>query len=756
MKHSPPPSSFSSKRGSILVVVIVMTLAAGIVAGSLLSYARTEARLNQSDLLYNEARLAAESTMQHGMAQLRDRFDRTRQISPAEMDPSRDSSLQLEPGFLKIAGTTRMQVPSTYTPPSSLKEFLAKPTILGALVVDGGNAKTLLIDPSTALPQEGFPGVPTSTSVREIQVIAKATVEDDSLGTRTAYVEQTFQVLDRSLFQNTVFFNGLLEIFPGGRMNLGLGGGPIYGSDVFTGLNVRYHTRVESSGGFYIGRYHNDYNRNNKVQLTDFRLFDGTVTDPDDADYLVSNLQDGVRIQTGLDNFRELALQNFAGGLLTAEHGISSQAAVGLEFLKDMALADAADKGIDFNDSDGEFDQGKFDREAGNFGHLLIEPSRGLTDLSSASNEAERKQLEALNTVEQNKWANRSALALRLDPATDSIRMFHQPTTHGEPEFDSSGQRVRSEIDVAATFPKEEDKFWTVERFSQPGGKDTDVESGIYDFRQARGSDNRDSGRINLVRVDMQKMREWVEETNKSLQFEDEWWNGGIYVELPEEPDPGRDDYVIPARSDWAVQLHNAKTIPNRAAVETDAAKGLTLATNGALYVQGSYNAPEGRQIDPDFALDQGAEVPAALVADAIMLLSDAWDNRNSGREDKDDHRKAVDSVYSTALVMGNVIPERGYSGGLENFPRFLESWGSGTDATYRGSLIRLFRSESFDEEWGHSNVYDRPERDWSFHTGFREHSPPLDTGPRAFRRVYFKELTEQQFAERAAEIFKQ
>jgi hypothetical protein len=212
---------------------------------------------------------------------------------------------------------------------------------------------------------------------------------------------------------------------------------------------------------------------------------------------------------------------------------------------------------------------------------------------------------------------------------------------------------------------------------------------------------------------------------------------------------------VIPAVSNWAVQLHNAVTIPNRAAVNADSARGLTLATNGAIYVQGTYNAPTRRVTDPNYALVQGAEAPAALVADAIMLLSDSWDNSKSGKENRSNHRQAVDTVYSTALVMGNVpAPSGDYGGGLENFPRFLENWGSNTDATYRGSLIRLFRSESFAEKWGYSNVYDRPERDWSFHTGFREYSPPLDTGPRSFRRVYFKELTEKEFATRAAELF--
>lgn len=753
MKNPTAGHKHSSRRGSTLIVVIMLTVVAGTIIGSLLSFSLTEAKLNRADMLYNEARLAAESTLQHGMAQLRRRFDRVRQISPAEMEPNRASSLHLEPGFLNIARTTRMQVPSDYSRPAGLDEFLGEPTILGGLVVNDGNPVNLLIDPNTPLPEDGNPGVPINTDVREVRIYAKATVNEAAIGSRTAYVEQTFQVLDRSLFQNTVFYNGLLEVFPGADMNLGQGGGPIYAKDTRFGNNVRIHTRIETPGDFRIGRYHNSGDRNDTVYLTDFRKFDGsTPSDPSSAGYLTSVFVDGEQIQTGLPAFRELALQTYAGGLLTGEHGITGQAAVGLEFLEELAISDAEASGIDFNDSEGNFDQGRYDREGGNFGHLLIEPSRGLADLSVATNDAERASLEAFNSIEQNKWSNRSSLAIELDPVTGDIAMFHQPTDGNEPQFDSSGNRVRTEINVNTIFSAAEDRFWEVEYFSNGrGGK---VESGLYDFRQAGGKPSRDDGEINLLRIDMGKMREWVEESG-SATFDEAWWNGGVYVQLPEGSDTGRDDNVIPAGQNWAVQLHNGQTIPNRAAVDNDAPRGLTLSTNGALYVQGTYNAPNGETLDLDsYAVADGAEMPAALIGDAIMLLSDAWDNRNSGQKNLND-RKAADTTVSAALVTGNVPSAQGkYSGGLENYPRFLEKW-SGRTLTYRGSLIRLFRSESFAKKWVYGGpYYTAPKRNWSFHTGYRQFSPPLDTGPRSFRQVYFKELTRAEFEDAVADLF--
>jgi len=748
---------FERAQGSTILLIILMTASLGLVITSMLTYAHTEARLNQSDLLQNEARFAAEATVNHGVAQLRRRFDRTRQLSPVEMHPGRASSLQLESGFLQLMRESRAVVPTSYSRPGNHSSFLEADTIVGAFVVNNGEANTLRIDPRTHLPEENRPGAPTHAQIREVRIYGKATTADPSVGTRTAYIRQTFQVLDRSLFQNSVFFAGLLEIFPGANFNLGEGNGPIYGYDIRIGNNPRIHTRIETSGEFRIGRYHNSGERGSSAELANFANFD--PSNPDPWAYLVdlrhANTGSGA-LQTGVDNFRELALQAYSGGLLTAEHGVVPQAAVGLEFLRELSMEDGGDY-----ETNGRFDQGKFDREGSNFGHLLIAPSRGRADPEAPENEgADPARLEAFNTIEENKFSNRSALVLEFDPATDEVRIFHQPFQNGEPVF-SGGHRVRHEIDIEAVFPEPNTRFWEVSRFEQPDGANTEVTGGLYDFRQGENDRNRASGRINLLRLDVQRMRQWVEEDSSAPippSFDDDWWNGGVYVRMPEEANPGREDGVVPADSNWAVQLHSGETIPNRRTVNPDSASGMTLSTNAALYVQGTYNAPGGTSWEmASFGLEAGVEAPAALVADAIMLLSDSWSNRDSGRQGLG-HRLASNTVFSAALIMGNVpsTSTGQYSGGLENFPRLLEQW-SGRTLTYRGSLIRLFRSESFNAPWQFGgNIYNAPNRDWHFHTGYRELSPPLDLGPRTYRRIFFRELTADEFAAETASLFQQ
>lgn len=118
----------------------------------------------------------------------------------------------------------------------------------------------------------------------------------------------------------------------------------------------------------------------------------------------------------------------------------------------------------------------------------------------------------------------------------------------------------------------------------------------------------------------------------------------------------------------------------------------MTLATNGPVYIQGTYNAPDGvgDSTTPGntvtFGKSAGAEVPASIAADAITILSDQWDNKLSRRPQGE--RKPKDTVVSAAFITGNVptpktvasSKDRFYSGGVENFPRFLENWGGDGD----------------------------------------------------------------------------
>jgi hypothetical protein len=118
---------------------------------------------------------------------------------------------------------------------------------------------------------------------------------------------------------------------------------------------------------------------------------------------------------------------------------------------------------------------------------------------------------------------------------------------------------------------------------------------------------------------------------------------------------------------------------------------------------------------------------PASLVADAVTILSPNWVDTNSTASVSS--RKAKPTTVNAAILTGVVETTLGkYSGGMENFPRFLEDWGSANAFTYNGSMVKMFPSQYGTNAWGKSDVYNPPKRDWAYDLNFNdaEKLPPL------------------------------
>jgi hypothetical protein len=156
---------------------------------------------------------------------------------------------------------------------------------------------------------------------------------------------------------------------------------------------------------------------------------------------------------------------------------------------------------------------------------------------------------------------------------------------------------------------------------------------------------------------------------------------------------------------------------------------GLTVVTPDPLYIVGDYNTTlDGSSFAS--GSDTSRTRPAAIMADAIMVLSKAWNPANSGSSLGS--RDAVNTTVNAAFLAGIVPTGNGYySGGVENFPRFLEDW-SGKTFTYNGSMTVLFNSRLACAPWlgtGASiGVYNAPGRNWAFDNNFRDPRklPPL------------------------------
>ena len=171
---------------------------------------------------------------------------------------------------------------------------------------------------------------------------------------------------------------------------------------------------------------------------------------------------------------------------------------------------------------------------------------------------------------------------------------------------------------------------------------------------------------------------------------------------------------------------------------------GLTVASENAIYIQGDYNTGSitstissvpsnnnGNPTNTDSPTVTGYDrKPAAVIGDAVMLLSNSWNDANSSLTLS--NRTASDTTYNTAIVSGfmpsGYVPtsgsQYGYSGGGNNFPRFLENWGS-KYCTYYGSMVQLYQSKTFTGRWDTGVIYRPPNRCWNFDINYRNNPPP-------------------------------
>jgi hypothetical protein len=164
-----------------------------------------------------------------------------------------------------------------------------------------------------------------------------------------------------------------------------------------------------------------------------------------------------------------------------------------------------------------------------------------------------------------------------------------------------------------------------------------------------------------------------------------------------------------------AVRLINGQQLPPL---------GLTVATLDPLYVQGNYNQPNSTNLG---TANTSTSLPAALAADAVTILSTNWSDANSTLAVGS--RTAAPTTVNAAILAGEVDTTLGqYSGGMENFPRFLETWGSGNIFTCNGSMVKMFPSLYATNVWGQTNVYSPPSRNWTYDSNFNivTKLPPL------------------------------
>ncbi|MDQ3565800.1 MAG: hypothetical protein M3436_17410 [Pseudomonadota bacterium] len=176
---------------------------------------------------------------------------------------------------------------------------------------------------------------------------------------------------------------------------------------------------------------------------------------------------------------------------------------------------------------------------------------------------------------------------------------------------------------------------------------------------------------------------------------------------------------------------------------------GFTVVTQHTIYIEGDYNtgSPTGAATPsnndalpyippldkPDPVAPGYTRVPAAVIADAVNVLSNAWNDKYSTY--LIDSRTASSSTINTVVVSGNVPTTMagGYSGGVENCLRLHENW-NGKYFTIYGALGMLFPSRDFKGPWA-AAIYVGPNRRWYYDDLLRDRNPPGFPMARVYER---------------------
>src|SRR5208282_5425061 len=160
-----------------------------------------------------------------------------------------------------------------------------------------------------------------------------------------------------------------------------------------------------------------------------------------------------------------------------------------------------------------------------------------------------------------------------------------------------------------------------------------------------------------------------------------------------------------------AVRVVNGAILPSQTAPY-----GFTVATPMPMYVWGNYNASNSL----GSSLGQNSTTytwPAALMADAITILSTNWNDSVTNK-----NPTPATTTVNAAMLEGIVRSTNGnYSGGLEN-------WNSAVNLWYNGSIVVMFPSQYATNYWNYGNYYTAAVRKWAFDTNFTQQAklPPL------------------------------
>ncbi|MEZ0215638.1 MAG: hypothetical protein ACAH89_00725 [Rariglobus sp.] len=797
-------NSTASKRGSVLLSVVLFTAVTLIIIGSLLRWSMTERRLNYRHAQRLEARNAAEALAEYGFSQIRQKMETRSTVS---LNPSgADALVMPASGFwtgssvnqssCELIGGTVELVPASgaiyyFNPadPNNENDPLRGKNIF---------RRDIRVIAKSTVNAPGGNGSPITAYVSQRISIRGAPL----------FAHAIFYNMDLEIFNGPdmtisgpVHTNGNLYLYPDNALNF---------SDQVTATGRVYHAKkpgdTSSDGNSASGRTGSVNFVNKFAQSLNLRdssniwkdSTQGGGTDVTDwvgfRDYASQrwngNLQTAAH---GVDNYTPVAIGKYQEDP-TPANGTDNSLNAGRNIIEPTNYPLATDP--DYKQKF-EVEQQKYANNAGIY--ITVDPTTQSITVTSRNKDKEHPEIvskaltlpagntlvtykayKATSTYSKNATSTTYSVGSKITsgpnnnkypvtpyttttttPYTTTITSGGSSTVAGTP---ATGSAVPGTVTYSPSPAVPSNT--TGSSSTTPTAPSLAADNqGMYDQHRQKGTD--------LIDIDMDALRKAVAAmdnkttakvssgstvsvtaTDKIDGLATSDWTGIVYIEVKGGPttDPitgVTNSPTISSSMQTSVRIINGK---GKVASYGTANEGLTIATNAPVYIKGNFNADGTTSTaSPNSATTpETGEVPAAIVADAVTILSENFNDSTSLSSLSPTASTSTVEVAAALLVGASPTNKDGTgktSGGAHNLPRFLENW-SGKSVFIRGSLVALFETRIFTEPHGVTGYYSPPNRNWGFSTLFRDGRYPPGT-PRvlSYRRVDFTDLTAAEYA---------
>lgn len=265
------------------------------------------------------------------------------------------------------------------------------------------------------------------------------------------------------------------------------------------------------------------------------------------------------------------------------------------------------------------------------------------------------------------------------------------------------------------------------------GSLGTNITNFDGDYRRGGFYNQREHKWTVLLNLNLHDLLAWNGSQPSGSRFFDpaDATDGGLVIFLTVQ---GNSSISI---NNYGVRVFGSANLPFPAVPAGGDPTGITVVSDQPVYVQGDYNTvtwqPTAIFGDSVNVLSNNYFCPNnAITNPAACATNGTTNDGQSNRALSDSSRNATSTTVNAAFLAGvDATTVGNYNGGLENYPRFHESW-SGRTLTYLGSFVSLGTPNHVNGSWcgtGNAcNIYNPPARNWDYDSRFNDvrNLPPL------------------------------